>query len=219
MSARPLVFKYLIPILINGLILPASHADILIRIEDQAHQPLQNAVIEIIPSTDEVLKTDVVAVIDQVDKRFKPDFLVINKGQSVDFPNSDNIRHHVYSFSKAKVFELKLYADKPEKPVNFAQHGVVVLGCNIHDTMLGYVYVANSSQTYVSNEKGEIVLPDLKPETQLNIWHAHQQQGPEYLPQVTLADLLLSDTTASYTIVSQPPQPRHSFGDVFGAID
>ena len=59
-------------------------------------------------------------------------------------PNRDNIRHHVYSFSPAKRFELPLYAGVPTQPVLFDKAGVVVLGCNIHDWMIGYIYVSDS---------------------------------------------------------------------------
>nr|MBL0688308.1 methylamine utilization protein [Pseudoalteromonas sp.] len=74
-------------------------------IKDQHDQVLPNAVVEInhLPSskTTGSLPT---AVMDQVDKQFSPQLLIVHQGQYVNFPNSDNIRHHVYSFSKAKPF-------------------------------------------------------------------------------------------------------------------
>jgi len=79
------------------------------------------------------------AVVDQIDKTFVPQIAVVQTGTAVEFPNSDNIRHQVYSFSPAKVFTLKLYSGRPSAPVVFDKPGLVVLGCNIHDNMLGYV--------------------------------------------------------------------------------
>jgi plastocyanin len=84
------------------------------------------------------------AVIDQVDKRFVPRVSVVRAGTEVSFPNSDSIRHQVYSFSPAKVFSLKLYAGTASAPVTFEKPGLVVLGCNIHDYMVGFVAVVDS---------------------------------------------------------------------------
>ena len=70
------------------------------------------------------------AIMDQVNRQFEPTMLVIEQGQTVVFPNSDNIRHHVYSFSQPKPFEIKLYAGDSVPPVQFSKSGIVVLGCN-----------------------------------------------------------------------------------------
>mgnify|MGYP002783572590 CR=1 FL=1 len=83
-------------------------------------------------------------VMDQIDKEFVPLVVAVQTGGAVSFPNRDNIRHHVYSFSAPRTFELKLYSGVPAKPVVFDKPGVVTLGCNIHDWMVGYVYVADS---------------------------------------------------------------------------
>lgn len=84
------------------------------------------------------------AAVSQVNKTFVPLVTVIQTGTPVRFPNRDEIRHHVYSFSPAKVFELKLYAGEPAAPVVFDKAGEVVLGCNIHDHMIGYIFVVDS---------------------------------------------------------------------------
>jgi plastocyanin len=84
------------------------------------------------------------AVMDQVDRQFVPRVLVIRTGTPVDFPNSDNVAHQVYSFSPAKRFQLSLYRGQVYPPLIFDQAGLVVLGCNIHDNMLGYIYVTSS---------------------------------------------------------------------------
>ncbi len=83
-------------------------------------------------------------VMDQIDKEFVPLVVPVQAGGAVSFPNRDNIRHHVYSFSAPRTFELKLYSGVPAKPVVFDKPGVVTLGCNIHDWMVGYVYVADT---------------------------------------------------------------------------
>jgi plastocyanin len=86
----------------------------------------------------------VVATIDQRNLMFVPEILVIRTGSDVEFPNSDQVRHQVYSFSAPKRFQLPLYAGREHAPVNFDKPGLVTLGCNIHDSMIGYIYVTDS---------------------------------------------------------------------------
>lgn len=81
---------------------------------------------------------------DQLDKQFVPRLLAIHVGDQIVFPNSDNIRHHVYSFSPARKFELPLYRGIPSEPVRFEAAGKVVLGCNIHDRMSAHIYVLDT---------------------------------------------------------------------------
>lgn len=108
---------------------------------------------------------------DQVNIAFEPHVLVINQGDFVSFPNSDNLRHHVYSFSTTKPFEIKLYADTPEAPVNFSTPGIVVLGCNIHDNMLGYIYVSNTPYTAITDINGIAQIELNQAPTELDVWH------------------------------------------------
>ncbi len=75
--------------------------------------------------------------VDQVDKQFVPYVKPVFVGSKVRFPNSDKIRHQVYSFSPAKKFELPLYGGTDAPPVVFDKPGIIVLGCNIHDWMVG----------------------------------------------------------------------------------
>lgn len=84
------------------------------------------------------------AVMDQVERAFEPDLLVIPVGSTIEFPNSDSVSHQIYSFSPARRFQLPLYRGKPYPPVSFGQPGVVTLGCNIHDEMLAYVLVTDA---------------------------------------------------------------------------
>lgn len=83
-------------------------------------------------------------VIDQVDKEFEPGLSAIYQGAEVNFPNNDNIRHHVYSFSKSNAFEIPLYSDREAAPVTLANPGVVALGCNVHDWMSAHVFVSDT---------------------------------------------------------------------------
>jgi len=84
------------------------------------------------------------ASIEQRGREFIPWMTVVQTGTSVDFPNNDTIRHHVYSFSEPKRFEIKLYAGKPGQPVVFDKPGQVDIGCNIHDWMEAHVLVVDT---------------------------------------------------------------------------
>ena len=93
-------------------------------------------------------------------------------GTALAFPNRDTVRHHVYSFSKIKTFELKLYAGTPALPVVFDQPGIAVLGCNIHDFMVAWVVVVETPYYGYTGADGEVTLSNV-PEGayRLRSWH------------------------------------------------
>ena len=93
-------------------------------------------------------------------------------GSPVSFPNRDDVRHHVYSFSPAKRFDLPLYVGTPAKPVVFDAPGVVAIGCNIHDWMVGYIYVSESPYFATSGADGRADLTGLPPgRYTVRVWH------------------------------------------------
>ncbi len=112
------------------------------------------------------------ADIEQKSKQFNPLVTVVQTGSSVNFPNKDSVRHHVYSFSPAKKFELKLYSGVPASPVVFDKAGTVVLGCNIHDAMLAFVYVVDTPYFGKTDKSGVIKISNI-PEGNyvLKVWH------------------------------------------------
>jgi plastocyanin len=103
---------------------------------------------------------------------FDPRVLIVPVGASVAFPNEDRVRHHVYSFSRAKTFELKLYGRDTTKAVVFDKPGVAALGCNIHDAMTGFVYVTPSPFTAASNPAGRVGWAQVPAgRGTLTVWH------------------------------------------------
>jgi plastocyanin len=115
-------------------------------------------------------------VVDQIGQEFVPYVKPILVGSAVSFPNKDNIRHQVYSFSPAKRFELPLYAGTPAKSILFDKPGVVVLGCNIHDWMIGYIYVSESPYFAKTGANGKAELADLPGFSyQVRVWHPRLQ--------------------------------------------
>jgi plastocyanin len=109
--------------------------------------------------------------IDQINKRFVPRVSVVRTGTTITFPNSDRIRHQVYSFSPAKTFALKLYAGSPKTPVLFDHSGLVVLGCNIHDTMVAFVGVVDSPYFAKTTDSGSVTLNLPAGRYRLHAWH------------------------------------------------
>ena len=118
------------------------------------------------------------AQIHQRNQAFVPQVLAVRVGTVVEFPNDDPVLHHVYSFSPAKTFDLRLYGQAEVPTVIFDKPGVVALGCNIHDSMRGYVYVTESPLHAVTDASGTArfnALPE--GEYSLSAWHARLKDG------------------------------------------
>lgn len=157
-----------------------SHAQSLqVTVLDSKQKPIEFAVIyinEVLPKI-----SDHSIVIDQVDKEFIPYVTVVQRGSAINFPNNDDIRHQVYSFSKSKQFELPLYSGDPSAPVVFDKSGVVAMACNIHDWMKAYVFVVDTNKFSISNKAGKAVLTDLaKGQYEVVVWHP-KSKGSEQL--------------------------------------
>jgi plastocyanin len=130
------------------------------------------------------------AVMDQRNLMFVPDVVIVQTGTSVDFPNRDQVRHQVYSFSGAKTFQLALYAGRGHAPVTFDRPGLVTLGCNIHDSMLGYIWVTDSPWYGRTAADGTLQLRDLVPgEYTVRVWHALlDESGAQLEQRITIVD-------------------------------
>lgn len=158
-------------------------ASLTVMVKDAKGTPLPNAVVYP-KSSSPTSHSAKQAVIDQRDKQFIPYVTAIEVGTSVMFPNKDNIRHHVYSLSPAKRFELPLYGGVPAEPVVFDKEGFVTLGCNIHDWMIAYVAVLGTPYFQVTKADGRAVLKDLPPgEYTVFAWHPLLKVTPEQLAQ------------------------------------
>ena len=131
------------------------------------------------------------AIMDQQHMQFVPRILVVQTGTAVDFPNSDQIQHQVYSFSAPKRFKLSLYAGHKYPPIVFDHPGLVTLGCNIHDGMIGYIYVTDSAFFGRSDDAGVLQLHGLPAGNYtLTAWHPEIQEpaGNSLQLHVTVTD-------------------------------
>ena len=190
------------------------------RVEDPKGRPCADAVIAVrAKNAGAVPAGDLeVQVIDQVDKEFVPRVRAVRVGTPISFPNGDDIRHHVYSFSDAKKFELPLYKGTPTAPVIFDQPGVVVLGCNIHDWMMAYVYVLDTPYFGITGPDGTVRIQGLPPgEYDVEVLHPRAKgSGDDRRTSVRIAET--SPEPVSFRIRLKPDfrnarAPRAGGGD------
>lgn len=148
-----------------------SAASLSAQMFDRQGKPLANAVLTLKGAAGPAAPA-LKASMDQRNQEFVPRVLAVHSGTEVSFPNSDDIRHQVYSFSPAKRFELRLYEKTPSEPVQFDKAGLVVLGCNIHDWMVGYIYVTDDPWYGVTDAQGMLKLDQLPPgRYTATLWH------------------------------------------------
>jgi plastocyanin len=146
------------------------------------------------------------AVMDQVDTRFVPHVLIVQTGTSVDFPNSDVVAHHVYSFSHPNQFKLPIYKGDAHPPVTFSESGVVILGCNIHDNMLGYILVVDSSAFGKTDANGKVRITTTSNDGEIVIWSPRFRDSADTLAKA-LPPPAADDVKIAFTLVKplRPP--------------
>ena len=178
-------------ILAAGLVLPASAlaAPLTVRIVDGSGKPVPDAVVTFYPAGTAARPAHGGGryVVAQRNLQFQPFLSIVPVGADVSFPNYDPTKHHVYSFSPAKRFELKLFAKDQSRTVRFDTPGVDALGCNIHDQMRAFIIVTDSAWTGRTNAQGLVVFGDAPAAPgRLTVWQANlrapggmlQQQVP-----------------------------------------
>ncbi len=149
-------------------------ATVSVVVTDADNRPLVDAVVMLEPAAGRLPVSPMSGVqIAQVHRQFTPQISVVTVGTPVTFPNNDTVRHHVYSFSPVKTFELKLYAGVPAQPVVFDKPGIAVLGCNIHDQMVAWVVVVDTPLHARSAASGRAQIDGVAPGSyRLRVWHS-----------------------------------------------
>jgi len=160
-------FVYFWPIASNA-------ADLSVVLSDENGTVVDNAVVMFTPDSASPTgsSTSQPYEITQNNIAFEPFVTPIPAGASVTFRNDDSVLHHVFSFSKAKRFEIKLFGPEEPHDETFETPGVVTLGCNIHDDMIAHIFVA-SSPFYAQSEQGAgAIIKDVPPgDGTLTVWH------------------------------------------------
>lgn len=162
----------------------AIAVEYVVDVFDMDDRPMQGAVVFLEPKDPATPSPTppLPGVMDQQNRQFQPHILVVQRGAEVSFPNSDSIKHHVFSFSPAKTFEIRLYRGETTEPLVFEKTGAVELGCNVHDWMLGYIYVVDSPYFTRSDAQGRAVIEAPASDYTLGIWHP-RIDAPESLVQ------------------------------------
>jgi plastocyanin len=182
----------------------ARAAGVVVSVTDAKDRPVDQVVVVLEPAGGE--RTGAAprgvpggqrAVIDQHSLQFVPEISVVRTGTAIDFPNSDQVRHQVYSFSPAKNFKLALYAGHVYPPLVFDKPGLVTLGCNIHDSMIGFVYITDSPWFGKTDAQGRIEIAAVPPgEYRVHLWH------PRFAPDEAQVERALSVTAAGNATLS-----------------
>jgi plastocyanin len=141
------------------------------------------------PNLDGAPRQSDLATIAQKRKKFVPDFVVVSKGATVEFPNWDDFDHNVFSRSEAApAFDLDRYPRGQSKSRVFEKTGVVQVFCNIHPQMRATVVVAPNPFFAVADETGAAALENVPPGAyELVVWHAHCEEHRERI-EVTAED-------------------------------
>lgn len=169
---------------------PAVAASLRVSVATPGGAPVRDAVVMVYPKspTGGPIRFPWAYVMTQKDMQFAPFVLVVPVGAEVAFPNRDPVRHHVYSFSGAKNFQLKLYGHDETRVVKFDKAGVVALGCNIHDSMTAFIRVVDTPYVGKTGARGEVLIQDVPAgAAMVAVWHPYLKGGKDLTRQITVS--------------------------------
>lgn len=187
----------------------ATHAwagDIVIRVTTPDGKPLPGAVVLIPAKPGDPKPAPVDGLkMAQASKQFAPFMLIAPVGSTVEFPNLDKFRHHVYSFSKDNKFQLELYGREEKRVVTFKVAGIVALGCNIHDQMVAFIRVVDTPWAAKTDADGVAKLTATPEGSQrVEVWHPYATAKDQTLAQT----VTVSAGTTTVTVVLGIAPPR-----------
>jgi plastocyanin len=191
-----------------ALAAPVAAATLTVRVVDSSGRPVRDAIVTLYPSSGaHAPKATGRYVVSQQNLQFHPFLSIVPVGADVSFPNFDNTKHHVYSFSAAKRFELKLFAKDQSRTVHFDKPGVIALGCNIHDQMSAFIVVTDSQWTTRTDGRGVASFDDAPSAPgRLVLWHPYLRA-----PGGTMEQRVASgQRSAGFKIRLRPPPPAMS---------
>src|SRR5438309_7857982 len=171
-----MVRNILYALALAGAASPLAAAPLTVRIVDASGHPVRDAVVTLYPAgaAARPARGGGRYVVSQQNLQFHPFLTVIPVGADVSFSNLDPTKHHVYSFSPAKKFELKLFARDQSRTVHFDKPGVVALGCNIHDQMSAFIFVTETSWTARTTAQGVASFADAPTApARVVVWHPY----------------------------------------------
>jgi plastocyanin len=193
----------------------ADAAQVQARITDDHGKPVADAVVTLMPKDGAgslPAPAPEARVIDQRDETFVPYVVTLGKGGTVMFRNSDKTRHHVYSFSSTKQFEFLLNPGESSVPVVFDKAGIAAIGCNIHDFMTAFVFVADTPYVAQSDKDGRALVADVRPGSYM-VQVLHPLLRPSVKPPAQALDVPDggAELSASLPLLA-PPHRDHEHG-------
>ena len=190
----------LLPVVLAISAACAHAGGVTILVTDSAGAPVGDAVVYAEATGGQALpKSTRAAEIEQKARKFAPMVTVIQAGTEISFPNNDTVRHHVYSFSTPKTFELKLYSGTPGSPILFDKPGTIVVGCNIHDQMLAYIQVVNTPYFARTDAAGKAHFDGVAAgKYNLKLWH-YKTPAPNQILEQPLT-VAAADTSAAFKL-------------------
>jgi plastocyanin len=187
---------------------PLAATSLTVRVVDASGKPVRDAVVSLYPSSGvKAARSGGHYVVSQQNIQFHPFLTIVPVGADVSFPNLDNTKHHVYSFSAAKRFELKLFAKDQSRTVHFDKSGVVALGCNIHDQMSAFIFIADSAWTARTNGQGIATVGDApNAAARVAVWHPYLRAPGGSVEQRIAA----GQRATTFSVRLRPPPPAMS---------
>ena len=144
--------------------------ELTIHLNEKKNLPLDGTIVELV-GHDLVSAPQNDHVINQINKDFDPPISIVPKGSTILLLNEDSFKHHIYSLSKGNQFDIPLFSKPSQKEVLLNNHGIVKMGCNIHDWMISYVYV-NESDLVKEVSKSPVTFSGLSAgEYQVRVWN------------------------------------------------
>jgi plastocyanin len=130
------------------------------------------------------------AVMDQRDMKFVPHILVVSRGTTVDFKNSDQVAHNIYwpsiGGNKALRHNLTILSPDHTKIFLFDNPGAAQLLCNLHPEMSGYVFVVPTPYFALTSSDGTFTLENVPPGSYtLKTW---SEDGKTSTQSITVTD-------------------------------
>jgi len=199
-----MVRSFLFVLAIASAVSPLAAVPLSVRVVDASGRPVRDAVVTLYPAGQAArpARGNGRFVVAQQNLQFRPFLTIVPVGADVSFPNFDPTKHHVYSFSSAKKFELKLFARDQSRTVHFDKPGVVALGCNIHDQMSAFILVTDSAWTGRTNGQGVVTFGDApNAPSRLTVWHPYLRAPGSRLQQ-TIAP---TQRNAGFQVRLRPP--------------
>ena len=194
----------LLALALAGASSPLVAAPLSIRVVDSSGKPVRDAVVTLDPAGNAARAPRAGGrfTVSQKNLQFHPFLTIVPLGADVSFPNLDPTKHHVYSFSAAKRFELKLFAKDQSRTVHFDKPGVVALGCNIHDAMSAFIYVTDSAWTARTNAQGIASFTDApNAPGRVTVWHPYLRAPGGTMEQAVAA----GQRSASFSLRLRAP--------------